>query len=133
MIVNGTLWPAGILSGKVKPLSTNSELFEVAEDTVTLEPLALSIAVWLWLVPTTTLPKVIDPGATVSWPGLVPAADSDTPTFAFEALDDSVSVPLAVPDYFGANETESVRLCPAASVCGNVMLPRLNPVPVTAA
>ena len=45
MIVNGTLWPAGIFSGKDKPLRTNSELFEVAEDTVTLEPLALSVPV----------------------------------------------------------------------------------------
>ena len=45
MIVNGTLWPAGILNGKDKPLRTNSELFEVAEDTVTLEPLALSAPV----------------------------------------------------------------------------------------
>jgi len=46
-MVNGTLWPAGILSGKVKPLRTNSELFEVAEDTVTLEPVALRVPVWL--------------------------------------------------------------------------------------
>ena len=45
MMVNGTLWPAGILSGKDKPLRTNSELFEVAEDTVTLEPLAPNVPV----------------------------------------------------------------------------------------
>jgi hypothetical protein len=132
-MVNGTLWPAGILSGKVKPLSTNSELFEVAEATVTLEPLALRVPVWLWLVPTTTLPKLIDPGATLSWPGLVPVADSVTLTFAFEALDDRVSVPLAIPADFGANDTESVRLSFTARVWGRLMLPRLNPVPVTVA
>jgi hypothetical protein len=45
LIVNGTLWPAARLSGKVKPLRTNSGLFEVAEDTATLEPLALSVPV----------------------------------------------------------------------------------------
>jgi hypothetical protein len=122
-----------MFSGKVKPLSTNSELVEVAEDTVTLDPPALSVAVWLLLVPTTTLPKLIDPGATLSWPGLVPVADRFTLTFAFEALDDSVSVPLAAPADFGAKETDSVRLPFGARVCGNEMLPRLNPVPVTVA
>jgi hypothetical protein len=45
LTLNGTLWPAGILSGKVKPLRTNSGLFEMAEDTVTPEPLALSVPV----------------------------------------------------------------------------------------
>jgi hypothetical protein len=63
----------------------------------------------------------------------VPVADSDTLTFALEALDASVSVPLAVPADFGAKETESVRLCPAARVCEVVKPPRLNPAPVTVA
>jgi hypothetical protein len=34
-----------MLSGKATPLKANSELLEVAEDTVTLEPLALSVPV----------------------------------------------------------------------------------------
>jgi hypothetical protein len=122
-----------MLSGKVTPLKANSELLEVAEDTVTLEPLALSVPVWLWLVPMTTFPKLIDPGETLSCPGLMPLPDSDTLRLALEALDASVSVPLALPADFGAKETESVRLCPAARVCGTVMLPRLNPVPITVA
>jgi len=41
--VNGTLCPAAIVSGKVIPLSENSALVTVAEDTLTLDPLALSV------------------------------------------------------------------------------------------
>ena len=40
--VNGTLCPAPIVRGNVIPLKANSELLELAEATVTLEPLALS-------------------------------------------------------------------------------------------
>jgi hypothetical protein len=63
----------------------------------------------------------------------VAIADSDTLTFALEALDASVSAPLAVPADFGAKETESVRLSPAARVCEVVKPLRLNPAPVTVA
>jgi hypothetical protein len=129
--VNGTLCPAGMLNGKDTPLRTNSELVEVAEDTVTLEPLALNVPVLLRLDPTTTLPKLTDPGETDSWPALVPVADNATLTFGLEALDARFSVPLAAPADFGANEMESVRLCPAVRVCGSVMVIRLNPVPLT--
>jgi hypothetical protein len=41
--VNGTLCPAAIVSGKVIPLSENSELVTVAADTLTLDPLALKV------------------------------------------------------------------------------------------
>ncbi len=54
------------MNGNDRPLSVNSELLEVAEETVTLEPAALSVAVKLALVPTTTLPKSKVPGDTVS-------------------------------------------------------------------
>ena len=76
---------------------------------------------------------MIDPGETLSWPGLVAVADSDTLTLALEALDVSVSVPLAVPADFGAKETESGRLSPWARVCEAVKPLRLNPAPVTVA
>jgi hypothetical protein len=41
--VNGTLCPAAIVSGKVIPLSENSALVTVAADTLTPDPLALSV------------------------------------------------------------------------------------------
>ena len=40
--VKGTLCPAAIVRGYVRPVSANSELLELAEETVTLPPLALS-------------------------------------------------------------------------------------------
>ena len=40
--VKGTLCPAAIVRGYVRPVSANSELLELAEETVTLAPLALS-------------------------------------------------------------------------------------------
>jgi len=40
--VKGTLCPAAIVRGNVIPLNANSELLELAEETVKLEPLALS-------------------------------------------------------------------------------------------
>jgi hypothetical protein len=43
--VNGTLCPAAIVRGKVIPLSENSALVTVAEDTLTLDPLAVSVLV----------------------------------------------------------------------------------------
>jgi hypothetical protein len=42
--VNDTLCPAAIVSGKEIPLSENSALVTVAADTLTLDPLALSVA-----------------------------------------------------------------------------------------
>ena len=45
------------MNGNDRPLSVNSELLEVAEETVTLEPVAVRVAAELALVPTTTLPK----------------------------------------------------------------------------
>jgi len=41
--VNGMLCPAAIVSGKVIPLNENSALVTVAEDTLTLDPLALRV------------------------------------------------------------------------------------------
>ena len=43
--VKGTACLAAIVRGSVTPLNANSELLELAEETVTLEPLALSAPV----------------------------------------------------------------------------------------
>ena len=54
---NDAVWPAASVNGNDTPLSVNSELLEVAEETVTLEPVALRVPVKLVLVPPTMLPK----------------------------------------------------------------------------
>jgi hypothetical protein len=41
--VNGRLWPAGIVVGNVTPLTVKAELLELADDSVTLPPLALTL------------------------------------------------------------------------------------------
>ena len=43
--VNVALCPTPIVTGKANPLRTNSELLEVAEVTVTAEPLAVTVPV----------------------------------------------------------------------------------------
>ncbi len=47
--VSETLWPAAMVEGRERPLRANSEVLVVAEETVTLEPVALSVAVKLLL------------------------------------------------------------------------------------
>ena len=48
------------------------------------------------------------------------------------ALEERISVPLAAPAEDAVKPTLSVRLCPAAKVCGLTPL-TVNPVPLTAA
>ena len=43
--VKGTLCPAAMVRGRAMPLKPNSVLLELPEDTVTLEPVALSVPV----------------------------------------------------------------------------------------
>ena len=64
--VNDTFWPAAIFNGKDIPLKVNSELLEVAEETVTLAPAALSVPVKLLPCPTATPPKFRVVAATVN-------------------------------------------------------------------
>ncbi len=53
----GVLCPAARVSGNEAPLKLNSGLLVLADETVTLEPLALSVAVKLLFWPTVMLPK----------------------------------------------------------------------------
>jgi hypothetical protein len=55
--VNGTLCPAAIVSGKEIPVSENSTSLTLADETITLAPLALRLLARLALAPTVTLPK----------------------------------------------------------------------------
>ena len=127
------LWPALNVSGNAIPLSANSELLEVAEETVTLDPLALNEAGWVELVPTLTLPKFKVVGDSVSCPGLVPLPESGMLRFGLEALESSDRVPLALPLTVGAKATLNVTLCPGVKLCGTFNPLRLNPEPVTLA
>lgn len=56
--VNVALWPADNVVGSDTPEKLNSELFEVAEEIVTLDPLAVSVLVNPFDEPTVTFPKL---------------------------------------------------------------------------
>jgi hypothetical protein len=64
--VNDAVWPAAIVNGNESPFRENSEVPVEAEETVTLEPVALSVVVILLLVPTTTPAKFSVAGAIVN-------------------------------------------------------------------
>ena len=63
---NDAVWPAAIVNGNESPFRANSEVPVAAEEIVTLEPVAPSVAVILLLVPTTTPAKFSVPGAIVN-------------------------------------------------------------------
>jgi len=132
--MNETLWFAAIVAGRDNPLMVNTALFEVAAVTVTLAPLAVRVPDAVPLVPTTTLPREIVVGETLSCPvAAVPVPDSAMVRVGLEALEVRVTVPVALPPAVGANATLKVVLCPAVSVTGAVMPLRVKPVPLIAA
>jgi hypothetical protein len=113
--VKGTLCPAAIVTGKVSPARVNWALLELADDRVTLPPLAVTLPFWLWVVPMLTLPKLMDPGVTPSVPlELAPVPDRATVTEGSDAFELRERVPLAVPTTVGEKTTDKVALLPAA-------------------
>jgi hypothetical protein len=64
--VNGTVWPAAIVTGKDRPLTENTELVVSADVIVTLAPLAVRLPEAAPLVPSTTLPIPSEAGLTIS-------------------------------------------------------------------
>ena len=74
----GALCPAARVMGSDNPARWNSELVEVADVMVTLDPLAVSVAVMTLLVPTATLPKFNAPALEVNCPAETPVPDRAT-------------------------------------------------------
>jgi hypothetical protein len=130
---NPRLWPAPIVTGKVKPVMVNAELLELAPVTVTLAPLAVRLPVPVPVVPSTTLPTAIVAGLAESCPGAaVPVPESGMVRVGLEAFDVTVTLPLSVAAVVGSNPTLNEVLCPAPSVTGVAMPLTLNPVPLAA-
>ena len=128
--VNGTLLPAGIVVGKLRPLKLNVELFVPADVTVTLAPVAVKLPEAEPLVPTITLPSARVVGEMPSCPAAdVPVPDSGMERDGLEAFEPIVMLPPNVPAAVGANFALTVQLAPGASVPGTAqvpMLPQLN-------
>src|SRR5689334_12211707 len=66
--VNCTCWPAGIVTGKLIPLSEKAEPLTVPDDTVTSATVAFKVPVRCACVPTVTFPKSMLVGTTLNCP-----------------------------------------------------------------
>ena len=109
VIVTGALWPAARVMGNEPPLSLNSEVLAVPEETMTLDPLALMVAVRLVDCPTITLPKLKVPGETLNCPAAVPEPASAMVKFGFEASETTEMLPLVDPAEVRAKATPKVK------------------------
>ena len=120
--VNGTLVPAGIVTGNDRPLMLNAELFVLSAVTVTAAPLATRLPEAVPLVPTTTLPTGTVPGLTLSWPAVtiaVPVPVAVPVVGLVSALLVKLSVEVAEPAACGENVTVKGTFSPAGMVTGN--------------
>ena len=95
--VNGVELPAAMVTGSEIPLSANSGLFKLADDTVTLAPVAVSVPLFPKLAPTVTLPKLRLVGVTASCPVAVPVALKGIARFGLEASELTEREPLTLP------------------------------------
>jgi hypothetical protein len=129
--VNCTLLPAGIVTGKDSPLRVNSELLTLADVTVTLAPVALSLAGRFALVATTTLPKAKLAAVTANCPAAVPVPDSGIFKVGFDAFEATARFPLELPAEDGAKVTLKVMLCPEVRITGGLRPVILKTAPVT--
>ena len=102
--------PAAMVTGSVIPLSANSALFVLADDTVTLAPVAVSVPLWAKLVPTVTLPKPRLVGARANCPAAIPVALKGIARFGLEASEVMDRVPLTLPAAAGVKVTLKVKL-----------------------
>src|SRR5207302_11353252 len=123
---NDAVWPAASVNGNDTPVRVNSELLDVAEETVTLEPVALRVPVKLVLVPTTMLPKSKVVGVTTNGPAAVPVPPREMARVELEALETTEMLPVTSPTESGAKTTQTVKLCPGIKVSG-----RFNPLTLT--
>jgi hypothetical protein len=101
----------------------------VADEIVTLDPVALSVIGRLLVVPTVTLLKFMLVGDSANCPEAAPAPDNDIVSDEFDAVDITEMLPDALPLVVGAKTAPKVKLCPGASVSGKLNPLTLNAVP----
>ena len=126
---NAALCPGESVSGKEIPLSVNSDVPKEAEETVTLDPLALIEAGMLALCPTTTLPKLKLAGEAINCPTAAPVPVIEMMSDGLEAFDVIEMLPVALPAEVGLKPAPKVKLCPGASVKGKLSPVTLKPDP----
>src|SRR5690242_1990727 len=95
--------PGDSVFGNEIPLITNSVLVLVADDTVTDDPLAVSVPLNAAFEPSITLPKFKAVGVSVSCPAVAPVPARATFNCASDAFERIVSVPEIDPEAVGPN------------------------------
>jgi hypothetical protein len=130
--VKDALPPAGMVAGNARPPRLKTpESVVVAVLMVTLPPVAIRVPDALPLDPTTTLPRFMAVGVTLSVPTAeVPDPESGTASVGFDAFDVTVALPLAVPEEAGVKVTLKFVLWPALKVNGRLIPFTLNPLPL---
>ena len=118
LTLNVLLVPDAIVNGNVSPLTVYSLLEEVADDTVTLAPVALKVADLVALTPTTISPKLKAAGFAASCPWAEP--DPESGTVRLETLVVIANDPALAPEAAGEKLTLKNALCPALNVRGKV-------------
>src|SRR5207249_7787798 len=99
--LTGALCPAASAIGNETPFKLNSGLLVLADETVTLEPLAPSVAVKLLFWPTVMVAKSNAAGDNSNWPDAVAVPESAIDKLEFEASETMTILPLAVPEDLG--------------------------------
>ncbi len=111
-----------------------TELLELAEDSVTLPPLAVTLPLCVCVLPMVTLPKLNEPGVTPSVPVVLLAEPlRATVTEGSAAVDAMARLAVSVPELVGEKVTARFVLAPAASEYGSAGPLTANPLPVTLA
>jgi hypothetical protein len=123
-------FPAAIVRGKDVPLTVNSELVVVAEETRTLAPDAVSVADIVLLDPTGTLPRLALPGETERLPAAPPVPERGIVSVRFVPLESTVRLPFVAPPVFGRNSKLKVMLAAGARVAGGVIPVRAKAEPL---
>jgi hypothetical protein len=118
------LLPAEIVTGSVRPLNENCDVLTPTDEMVTAVLPALSVPVWLCVVPATMLPKLMTDGVSVNWPGRVPVPERGTETPEL-ALSVTAKLPVVLVPV-DAKATVNVTLWPAVRVNGGAIPLTLN-------
>jgi hypothetical protein len=132
--LNEALCPGVNVRGVVIPDMLNPLPLSVAAEIVMLEPpVFLSVSVWLWFCPRTTLVKVKLAGVAVSVPNATAVPLRGTDKLGFDAFEVMDTLPLTLPVVAGVSVTLNEALCPGAKISGALIPEMLNPVPLTVA
>lgn len=119
--------------GRDKPPKLNSELVEVAEEILTLDTVAVRVALRVLLVRMVTLPKFKAVRLEVKRPAGIPLPARAMVKVGFEAFETTAIAPLALPTTFGVKRILKVTLCPLFRLKGKFKPLKRNPAPVTVA